>query len=809
MNGKTFTYSRNIRTQKATIVRLFSKPIVTLLKFASVVFLVAGVAMLIIGMKVGYVLFAPAIWAFMFLLWHQWDLVDLDAGNPVASASTRLEELLSADIVNRIGKADTSLHLWEAIRDHWQARFFVNRFLIPTEVIEQGLQANPVDVEVVYAKAFELAAQTSQDHMTAGSITAALLLTCPYFEAGFARMKISTDDLTSGLYWQRQIIDRYFKRKERNLFGGLARDWANGYTPVLDKFGENISKSIEAGYSMFSDETREDVITQMIQIISRPSRNGVALVAPVGSGKSSLVYALAETMLKGDDKAGGLAYLQVVKLDANRITSTIGQGLSIERLMEEIFYDALHAQNIILFLDEAQLFMETAPGSIDISHIIMQVLEQTRMPIILALSPEDWHKFSITKSALLAQLTKIDLPELNESQVARILEDIALPLESRAQTMITYSAIKETYAMASRYVTDKAFPAKGIDVLQDALNYPDQGIITENSVKMAVEKTTGAKVTQASQVERGELLNLEELIHRRMINQFHAVKTVSEALRRSRAGVRDPKRPVGSFLFLGPTGVGKTELARSLAATYFSGEESMIRLDMSEYQLATDVARILEATTDSSVGSTFLRDVATKPFSVVLLDEIEKAHPDILNLLLQMLDEGTLTDTSGRVVSFKEAIIIVTSNAGADEIRRRIEAGQQLEAFEDEFVDQLINAKIFKPELMNRFDDIVLFRPLKPDELMQVVQIMVGNLNKTLSAQNISVELTADALQMIVQVGYDPRLGARPMRRALQKYVENTLSRKILTGEAQPGARLTLSAADLQSGSGADSDSGY
>lgn len=798
MNGASLSFQKSVRTQKATIARLFGKTNLLLLKLAGGLFSVSAVAMLVTHLKAGWLLFAPAIWAFMFLLWHKWDLKDLDTDNPIASSSTRLDELLSVDIVNTVGKASNDLELWDSIKSHWQAKFFLNRYLLPEEIVTQGLQITPVDLQVVYAKAYELSAQIGASHIEAGALSAALILTCKFFEPGMASLKLKDTDIINGLYWQKNIMDRYFRPHERNLFGGLARDWANGYTPVLDQFGENISKSIEAGYSFYSDATREDVITQMVQIISRPSRNGVALVAPVGSGKSSLVYALAETMLKGDDQAGGLAYMQVVKLDAARITATAGQNISIEQLMQNIFYDAIHAQNIILFLDEAQLFMETAPGSIDISHIIMQVLEQTHMPIILALSPQDWHKFSITKSAMMAQLTKIDLPELTQDQVSRVLEDIALPLESRANTMITYSAIKETYAMASRYITDKAFPAKGIDVLTDAMNYPDQGIITDNSVKMAVEKTTGAKVTQASGVEKAELLNLEDLIHKRMINQYHAVRTVSEALRRSRAGVRDPKRPVGSFLFLGPTGVGKTELARSLAATYYSGEDSMIRLDMSEYQLATDIARILQATTESDVGSSFLREVATKPFSVVLLDEIEKAHPDILNLLLQMLDEGTLTDTSGRVISFKEAIIIVTSNAGADEIRRRIEAGQALEAFEDEFVDQLINAKIFKPELMNRFDDIVLFRPLKPDELLQVVQIMVGNLNQTLSAQNISVELTTDALQMIVQVGYDPRLGARPMRRALQKYVENTISRKILSGEAQPGTRMSLSANDLQ-----------
>ena len=283
-----------------------------------------------------------------------------------------------------------------------------------------------------------------------------------------------------------------------------------------------------------------------------------------------------------------------------------------------------------------------------------------------------------------------------------------------------------------------------------------------------------------------------------MINQIHAVSTVAEALRRSRAGVRDPKRPAGSFLLLGPTGVGKTELARSLAVVYFGCEQNMIRLDMSEYQQPSDVARILEAPSARGQGSVLLRDIAAHPFSVVLLDEIEKAHPDILNLLLQLIDEGNLTDTNGKSVSFKEAIIIATSNAGADEIRERITRGEELAKFKAEFTDHLISSGAFKPELLNRFDDIVLFRPLTPEELAQVVRVMLASLNRTLASQNIAVELTEAAVQFIVEKGYDPRLGARPMRRALQQYVENTISRQILTEEAQAGSTITLDKLDLE-----------
>lgn len=798
MNNIEFTYARSSRVQKALIAPLFSKGVIVLLKVVIVFCIIAAGALLSLELKLGYALLAPATLGYMALVWYKWDLSELDGGRPVQQSSTKLDELLEASIVGGLSHATSSIEIWQAIGRHWQSQFFSRRFMISQESIAQSLQATPVDAQQIYAVANSLAFQTGHSHMSAGVLTAALILSCPALAPELSKLRLNQESIIHGLHWQSQINDRYFMPKTRSLFGGLARDWSSGYTPVLDRFGENISKQIESGYAMFSGAAREDVVDQLIKVIGRPARNGAVLVAPLGSGKSSLVYALAERILKGGAGAGNLAYMQIVKLDANHITSSIGESLSVDQIMEQIFYDAAHARNVILFLDEAQLFMNTGPGSVDISHIISQVLEQTKMPIIMALNPVDWHTFSTTKSALTSQLTKIDLAELGEEQVIRILEDFALPLEAQSGVTMTYSALKEVYDMAGRYVTDKAFPAKGIDLLQDSITYAENGLITANSVKTAIEKSTGAKVTAVTQAERSELLNLEESIHKRMINQVHAVKTVAEALRRSRAGVRDTGRPVGSFLFLGPTGVGKTELARSLAATYFGSVENMIRLDMSEYQLAEDVTRILEETSGHDAGSSFLRQIATKPSSIVLLDEIEKAHPSILNLLLQMLDEGTLTDTSGKVVSFREAIIIVTSNAGADVIRQRIEAGQELESFASEFVNRLIDGKIFKPELLNRFDDIALFRPLKPDELVQVVQIMVANLNKTLAKQGVSVELTADALEFIIRVGYDPRLGARPMRRALQQYVENTISSKILAGEAGAGSVVQLSSADFR-----------
>jgi ATP-dependent Clp protease ATP-binding subunit ClpC len=270
---------------------------------------------------------------------------------------------------------------------------------------------------------------------------------------------------------------------------------------------------------------------------------------------------------------------------------------------------------------------------------------------------------------------------------------------------------------------------------------------------------------------------------------------VSDALRRARAGVRNEKRPIGTFLFLGPTGVGKTELAKALAAVYFGGEDRIVRVDLNEFVRAEDVSRLIADGANDPHGLT--ASVLKQPFSVVLLDEIEKAHPQVLTTLLQMLDEGILRDINNRAVSFRDAIVIATSNAGVERIRQLIDEGKELEQFEDSIVNELIDGQQFRPEFLNRFDEIVVFRPLTRDELGQVVQRMITEVNATLKTQKIQVELTAGAVEKLAAIGYDPRLGARPMRRMVQRSVENFVAKRILDGSVRPGQTITLSDTDI------------
>jgi ATP-dependent Clp protease ATP-binding subunit ClpC len=413
----------------------------------------------------------------------------------------------------------------------------------------------------------------------------------------------------------------------------------------------------------------------------------------------------------------------------------------------------------------------------------------------MAMSANDYQRLRTQNQALAGLLTPIMLQELPEEGVMRVLEDTAVGLEHHNHILITYEALHEAYRLSGRYEQDEAYPGKAIKLLEQSVGHVRNSLMSAESVQQAIEQTRGVKVGQAQAAEADQLLHLEEAIHQRMINQSHAVKVVSNALRRARAGVTNPRRPIGSFMFLGPTGVGKTELVKAIAATYFGNEQAMIRLDMSEYQQPEDVQRLLA--TGSNENASLLMSVRQQPFSVVLFDEIEKAHPNILNLLLQLLDEGQLTDASGRAASFKDCIIIATSNAAANTIRERVAAGEDLESFVHQISDELIRNGQFKPELLNRFDDMVLFRPLNPDELAQVVQLMLVEVNETLANQNIQIQLSEPAIHLIVEKGNDPLLGARPMRRALQRAVEDTVAQKILKGEAKPGDTILLNDTDL------------
>jgi ATP-dependent Clp protease ATP-binding subunit ClpC len=740
------------------------------------------------GIRFAFLLAAPAIACYMPAVWWKRQLSVLPPdGND-------LNGRLSGDVLARLkpGLQAQPQSVWAALSGHWQAQFLVHHLLLDTNTVSQQLSTESAELEQALQLAVQIADHNKSPVIELGFVVAGLILASPALQQVLVKLKIQPGDVEGVANWLGRNLSA--SRLPKRDFGGIGRDWAFGFTPLLDRFGSNISLGITKHGAHFGWLTTSEGVLA-IEAAFDNNASAVALIGPDGIGKTNSVYALAQRLIEGQT-ARSLAYHQVVALNATDITSNAQQEGDLEHIMLSLANEAAHAGHIIMFFDDAQMFFSDQPGSFDATQILLSIIQAKSIPMILAMSPSDYQRLRARNQSLASLLTPVVLQELPEAGVMHVLEDTAASLENRHHVLIAYEALHEAYRLSGRYDQDEAYPGKATKLLKQAMTHSDNSLVSAISVQLAIEQAHGVKVGAAAPAEADALLHLEDDIHKRMINQTHAVSIVASALRRARAGVSSPRRPIGSFLFLGPTGVGKTELAKSIAATYFGAESNMARLDMSEYQQPEDVSRLLSDGQNET--KSLIMVVREQPFSVVLLDEIEKAHPNILNLLLQLLDEGQLTDTSGKTVSFKDCIIIATSNAGAQTIRDRVQKGEALDSFQAEFTDELINSGQFKPELLNRFDEIVLFRPLNEAELAQVVGLMMNEINQTLANQNITVQLTTAAVEKIVAAGYDPRLGARPMRRTLQRAVEDTVAQKILRGEAKPGDSVRLDAADLE-----------
>ena len=788
------------RTAKAHVAKFMKGPVVPLLTIAAVVLAVSGIGLLAVAMPVGWLLVGLAALPAMFVEWYHGDLESLAADKKGEAVDAWLEASILAGLPDHA----TPKHIAELVGKSNGGQFMALRFGVTANFLLNIASDDVKQTDDVWIDARSIQETTGSPLMHGGVLALALVRQFPDYEMLLAQMHLEYDDLVAGVKWYDHILALASDTTKPRRTGGVARDWSFGYTPLLKRFGQNLSLSGGSGFtSQLGSHMR--ALDQLVEAMSSGGRQNAAVVGAVGVGKTTLLHAFADRLMDADATIpSSLKFRQVYLLDSSALISAAPGRGELEGLVMRVLGEAYSAKNIIICLDNAQLFFEEGVGSVDLTNVLLPILEAGNLRVILTMDEQRLLQIGQRNPGLINALNRIMLAPATREDTIAVMQDQLILTEYRRKVIYMYQSLAEAYRLSERYIHDIEMPGRALKLLETAASYGEGGkIVTANSVQQAIEQTMNVKVgTADAAAERETLLNLEDKIHERMINQKRAVQVVSDALRRARAGVRNQDRPIGTFLFLGPTGVGKTELAKALADVYFGGEDRMVRLDLNEYVTLDDVARLIADGADDPNSLT--AQVMKQPFSVILLDEIEKAHPNVLTTLLQLLDEGILRDIKNREVSFRDAIVIATSNAGADKIRSYIDQGYNPEQFEAQFLDELISSNQFRPEFLNRFDEIVTFTPLGKQELLQVIDLMIAGVNKTLALQKVSVEVAEDAKLYLVDKGYDPRLGARPMRRVVQRAVENTVAKEMLGGNVTPGTTMQISLEQVQSMLGAE-----
>lgn len=716
---------------------------------------------------------------------------------PMHGDSNSVDGMVSGSILAGLPRVLSINSLAGAIAHADTNRFIALRLgFEPDFIVRLAAEIPPDQLEKVWQDALQVREALDLNNVSSGALTVAIVKNYPNHEKFLASYKISLDDLVEVVNWREHMVTEAKRAKTERLTGGLARDWSFGYTPLLERFGRNISDEIAAhgGRTMSLQlASRMEIVDRMMNLLSSGAHRNVCMVAPNGAGKTSTVHDFAEVILKaGKNVPEPLRYNQVILLDPSALLAAAPGKGELEDLLQKIFYEASNAHNIILCLDNVQLFMKEGQGSIDITNILLPIISGNAVRMIFTMDEQSLLELEKANAQLFGLMDRVNIPPADYEETLSSMEDRVIQLEHDYGVLYSFQALTTAWRLSERYDRNRVQPGASFSLLNAAGDYSEGGVITSRSVETALSETIGVKVGVAEDAEeKDKLLNMEKYIHERVVGQDAAISAVADALRRARAGVGNQKRPIGAFLFLGPTGVGKTELAKALAEAYYGGENRLIRVDMNQF---TTEAQVADLTADPAENPTSLTaQVLKNPFSVVLLDEIEKAHPSVLAALLQVLDEGVLRDSKSKEVNFRDAILICTSNAGADKIRMAISEGHQsLEVYKQQFVDELIDSKQFLPEFLNRFDEIVLFAPLTQGELQEIVGLIMAGINHNLEPQKIRVDLTAEAVDKLTNFGYDPRLGARPLRRIIQKTVENHVATKVISGVADSGDIITI-----------------
>ncbi|MBR2063398.1 MAG: ATP-dependent Clp protease ATP-binding subunit [Bacteroidales bacterium] len=571
----------------------------------------------------------------------------------------------------------------------------------------------------------------------------------------------------------------------------------------LEEFGYDITKAAREG-KLDPLVGREDEIQRVIQILGRRRKNNPMLVGDPGVGKSAIVEGIAIKIVTGDIPPA-LADKRLVSLDLGSIVAGTKYRGDFEKRLKSIINEVAASPDVILFIDEFHTIVGAggASGSLDAANMLKPALARGDIQCIGATTLEEFRKIVEKDGALDRRFQKIIVEHTDIPQSISILDRLKTNYEKHHNVIYMDDAIEACVRMSDRYITDRCLPDKAIDAMDEAgsmvrLKNPRKtGRVTAEDVATVISKMTGIPSGRIAEGEGSKLMKMKEKLQSRIIGQDDAVDKVVRAIRRNRAGIKDPGKPIGTFLFFGPTGVGKTELAKALAEYLFDSEENMVRLDMSEYMEKFNVSRLIGAPpgyVGFEEGGQLSERVRRKPYCVVLLDEVEKAHPDVFNILLQVMDEGRLTDSNGRTVSFRNTIVIMTSNVGSRELEEYgsgvgfSTSGRNIRNNRKSVLEKAVR-KAFPPEFINRVDEQIFFNSLTREDIEKIIDIELKGLRKRVKEAGYDLTITPSAKRFVAEDGYDPSYGARPLKRAIQKHIEDPVSEHIIMSRMLSGKR--------------------